>query len=82
MTRSVQLAASEPRPVEVRLHPDDIGAIEPLLDLSELPATRLKPDTSLARGDVRVHTDVLRLDGTLHSRLQTVLAQLHRQEAA
>lgn len=82
VTRSVAVVAAETRAVEVRLHPDDIAAIEPLLDTADLPAVRLKPDATLGRGDVRVHTDVLRLDGTLGSRLQNVLAQLHLQTEA
>lgn len=62
------------RAVELRLHPDDIEALTPLLNL---PAgARLAPDTTLARGDLRVHAESVRIDGELESRLRTALAEI------
>lgn len=79
VARSIELAAQGTRSVEVRLHPEDLQALAPLLDGRHAGLARLKADVSLARGDVRVHGDALRLDGTLASRLQSVLAQIQRQ---
>ena len=59
------------REVEVRLHPDDIDALMPWL---HLPANaRLTPDPSLSRGDLRVHAETVRIDGTLDARLRGAL---------
>ena len=59
------------REVEVRLHPDDIDALTPWL---HLPANaRLTPDPSLSRGDLRVHAETVRIDGTLDARLRGAL---------
>ncbi|KAF1722429.1 FliH/SctL family protein [Pseudoxanthomonas wuyuanensis] len=59
------------REVEVRMHPDDIAALTPVLSL--MPATRLSADTSLSRGDLRVHAESVRIDGTLEARLRGTL---------
>jgi len=103
------------RPVEVRLHPDDVkplsfgergrggDACEPLARVtSERPACfagpdwgegasardnphqppaniHLTPDPTLSRGDVRVHADTLRIDGTLNARLDVALAEVIAQ---
>ncbi|MDH5822766.1 FliH/SctL family protein [Luteimonas sp. RD2P54] len=68
------------RDVEVRLHPDDIAALTPVLSL--LPATRLVADHALARGDLRVHAESVRIDGTLEARLRGALETvIHRAGA-
>ncbi|KRG71066.1 FliH/SctL family protein [Pseudoxanthomonas dokdonensis] len=59
------------REVEVRLHPDDIAALTPVLSL--MPGTRLTADLSLSRGDLRVHAESVRIDGTLEARLRGAL---------
>jgi flagellar assembly protein FliH len=59
------------REVEVRMHPDDIAALTPVLSL--MPATRLTADHSLSRGDLRVHAESVRIDGTLEARLRGAL---------
>ena len=59
------------RDVEVRLHPDDIAALAPLLSLE--PGQRLSPDPGLSRGDLRVHAESVRIDGTLEARLRGAL---------
>lgn len=59
------------RNVEVRLHPDDLAALTPLLSL--MPVTRLVPDPGLARGDLRVHAESVRIDGSLDARLRGAL---------
>ena len=60
------------RDVEVRLHPDDIAALAPLLSLE--PGQRLSPDPGLSRGDLRVHAESVRIDGTLDARLRAALS--------
>ena len=59
------------REAEVRLHPDDIHALAPLLAL--VSGARLVPDPSLGRGDLRVHAEAVRIDGTLEARLRGAL---------
>ena len=56
---------------EVRLHPDDIAALTPVLAMTA--HTRLTADTSLSRGDLRVHAESVRIDGTLEARLRGAL---------
>ncbi|NZA27896.1 flagellar assembly protein FliH [Luteimonas sp. SJ-92] len=68
------------RDVEVRLHPDDIAALTPVLSL--MPATRLVADHALARGDLRLHAESVRIDGTLDARLRGALETvIHRAGA-
>ncbi|MGY6519230.1 MAG: FliH/SctL family protein [Lysobacteraceae bacterium] len=75
VAEAVRMAGPASREVEVRLHPDDLAAINPML--SALPAgTRLQADDNLARGDVRVHAESMRLDARMSARLQTALAGL------
>ena len=65
------------RHVDVRLHPDDLVMLKPLLaDVSKLTA-----DMSLSRGDVRVHADSVRVDARLATRLDAVLAELGSAQA-
>ena len=68
---AVDAVGGASREVEVRLHPDDIAALAPLLQLS--PQQRLVPDLSLSRGDLRVHAEAVRVDGTLEARLRGAL---------
>nr|WP_194243656.1 FliH/SctL family protein [Stenotrophomonas sp. SAM-B] len=65
------------RDVEVRLHPDDIAALAPVLNLA--PNQRLTPDLSLSRGDLRVHAEAVRIDGTLDARLRGALDAVIRK---
>lgn len=68
------------REVEVRLHPDDIAAISSLLSLPE--GQRLVPDPNLSRGDLRVHAEAVRIDGTLEARLRAALSTVLRRAGA
>ena len=43
---------------------------------------RLVPDTSLSRGDLRVHAEAVRIDGTLEARLRGALDAVIRQTGA
>lgn len=68
------------RDVEVRLHPDDITALSPLLSLA--PNQRLTADLSLSRGDLRVHAEAVRIDGSLEARLRGALDTVLRRSGA
>lgn len=77
VAEGVDAVGSSSRDVEVRLHPDDITALSPLLTLS--PQQRLVPDLALGRGDLRVHAESVRIDGTLDARLRGALDAVMRQ---
>lgn len=81
VAEAVAVAGQGVRAAEVRMHPDDLNAVEPLLALAEMPLTRMTPDPSLARGDVRVVTEALRVDAGLDTRLQAVLARMGGRHA-
>ena len=68
------------REAEVRLHPDDIHALAPLLAL--VSGARLVPDPSLGRGDLRVHAESVRIDGTLEARLRGALETVIRKSGS
>ena len=59
------------REMELRLHPDDFGVLAP--HLAGLDGVRLTVDASLGRGELRLHSESVRIDGTLAARLQSVL---------
>lgn len=59
------------REIELRLHPDDLGVLAP--HLAGLSGVRLSDDISLARGELRLHSENMRIDGTLAARLQACL---------
>ena len=59
------------REVELRLHPDDLGVLAP--HLAGLSGVRLTADSALARGELRLHSESMRIDGTLAARLQACL---------
>src|SRR5690606_31760846 len=50
---------------------DDFGVLAP--HLAGLDGVRLVIDSALGRGELRLHSDSVRIDGTIGSRLQTVL---------
>lgn len=66
------------RPLQIRLHPDDVDLLLPLLALPE--GCDLVPDTTLARGDLRVHAEAVRIDGSLQARLQAALTVVQEAE--
>lgn len=71
LSREALLAVGHARDVELRLHPDDAAVVQPLVDVG---SARLVPDTTLGRGDVRVHAESVRIDATLGTRLASALA--------
>lgn len=77
---ALEVVGGSNRDVEVRLHPDDIAALAPLLTLA--PGQRLSPDSSLSRGDLRVHAESVRIDGTLEARLRAALSAVMRKAGA
>jgi flagellar assembly protein FliH len=71
---ALEQAGAGAREAEVHLHPADATLLG---QQAGLPATiRLIGDPGLQRGELRVHTELMRLDGTLGARLDTALAEL------
>lgn len=66
--------------IELRLHPDDLNLLAPQLALPE--EARLVADTTLSRGDLRLHTDSVRIDGSLSTRLEAALKHVMAGGAA
>lgn len=62
------------RDVELRLHPDDLGVLAP--HLAGLDGVRLFADSTLARGELRLHGESVRIDGTLAARLQSAMQSM------
>jgi flagellar biosynthesis/type III secretory pathway protein FliH len=62
----------------IEAHPNDIDALRANLAMLPLaPASvELRADASLARGDLRLHTDLGTLDAKLHPRLERLAAAL------
>lgn len=73
---ALRMAGPESRAAEVRLNPEDLAVLEPLLTTAEVPRARLTADSNLGRGELRVHTDALRINGTLAARMQVALLTL------
>ncbi len=65
-------AGSGQRNIELRLHPDDAQALKPWM--AEWADARVIIDPQLARGDVRIHGDGVRIDARTEARLQAALA--------
>lgn len=77
VNEAIDAVGGASRDVEVRLHPDDLASLTPLLTLSS--GQRLSPDLSLSRGDLRVHAESVRIDGTLDARLRSALSTVIRR---
>ncbi|MBN8427024.1 MAG: flagellar assembly protein FliH [Xanthomonadales bacterium] len=73
---AVESLGESRRRVEVRLHPDDLALLRPLL--GELHHARLAADASLGRGDLRVHAEDVRLDARINTRLEQILQRLRK----
>lgn len=71
---AIDSLGEKPRSVEVRLHPEDLEAVEPLLPA--VSGVRMHADPALARGDLRVHAEDVRLDARLSTRLEQMLPRL------
>ncbi|GAB2614205.1 FliH/SctL family protein [Novilysobacter erysipheiresistens] len=68
---ALDAVGSASREIELRLHPDDLGVLAP--HLAGLSGVRLTADTALGRGELRLHSESVRIDGTLAARLQACL---------
>jgi flagellar assembly protein FliH len=78
LVRGALKRAGESRRVSVRLHPEDVPAVEAAVASRDLAvgaaAVEVSIDASLDRGDVVVETDF----GTVDGRLKTRFDELHR----
>jgi len=68
---ALEAVGSDTRELELRLHNDDFGVLAP--HLAGLDGVRLVIDGALGRGELRLHSESVRIDGTLGARLQSVL---------
>ena len=78
-TTALDAVGGAQREVELRLHPDDIAALTPVLAMTA--HCRLAADTSLTRGARRVHAESVRIDGTLEARLRGALETVLNRSA-
>ena len=69
---ALEAAGPGQRDIELRLHPDDASVLRPWLP--DWPDARVVVDAQLARGDVRIHGDGVRIDARSDARLQAALA--------
>jgi len=84
-SQALDMVGTNAREVELHLHPDDVLTLtvpsrdlpEPLLRLPE--GVRLVPDPVLSRGELRVHTESVRIDGSLSARLEQALERVMQQ---
>jgi flagellar assembly protein FliH len=74
---AIASAGTVARSTEVRVHPEDLAMLRPLMN----DISTFVPDISLARGDVRVHTENVRIDARLATRLKSILDNLHAEPA-
>lgn len=74
VSEALDTVGTSNREVELRLHPDDLGVLAP--HLAGLSGVRLTADIALARGELRLHSESVRIDGTLAARLQACLDAL------
>lgn len=68
---ALDAVGSNSREMDLRLHPDDFGVLAP--HLAGLDGVRLTIDAALGRGELRLNSESVRIDGTLAARLQCVL---------
>ena len=68
---ALEAVGSDTRELELRLHNDDFGVLAP--HLAGLDGVRLGIDSTLGRGELRLHSESVRIDGTIGARLQAVL---------
>ena len=80
VSEALDVVGGASRDVEVRLHPDDIAALAPLMAM--VSGVRLVPDPALGRGDLRVHAETMRIDGTLEARLRGALESVIHKAGA
>ncbi len=71
---ALEVVGNAHRQLELRLHPEDLAVLAPHLDALE--GVRLTGDVSLGRGELRLHSESVRIDGTLAARLQSVLQDI------
>ena len=77
---AMDAVGSTAREAELRLHPDDLAVLMP--QLATLDGVRLTGDITLARGELRLHGEGVRIDGTIDSRLRACLDALLASQKA
>ncbi len=81
---AVALLPSANGDIRIELHPQDAALVRELLHLEngDEPAWRLLEDPTLSRGGCRVHNATSRIDATLESRINRVIAEVLGDERA
>lgn len=73
---AVSLLTPPPREVRVHLHPQDLAAVQGLLDRGGTAHWQLQADAKLARGDCVVETEAASVDARLRARAAEIARQL------
>ena len=73
---ALEVLPSSDRRIRLHLHPEDARIVREAMHLSELEQPwQIFEDPTLSRGGTRVETDVSRVDATLETRLNAVIAE-------
>ena len=73
---SIKLLPQQSREIRVRLHPEDLAAIAPLLEAELQRNWQLLGDAKLARGDCLINTESAEVDARLDSRIAEIARSL------
>jgi flagellar assembly protein FliH len=77
--QAVGMLTPAPRDIRVRLHPQDLAAVQSVLAPGAGPNWQLQPDPKLARGDCVVETENAMVDARLQQRVAEVARQLFNE---
>lgn len=77
---AMDAVGSAGREVELRLSSDDFTLLSP--HLTGLPSVRVSVDAALSRGELKMQSEAVRIDGTVDARLRAVLQAAVDREAA
>lgn len=73
---SIKLLPQQSREIRVRLHPEDLAAISPLLEAEVQRTWQMQADAKLARGDCLINTESAEVDARLDSRVAEIARSL------
>lgn len=77
---SIKLVSPQSRTIRVRLHPEDVAAIQPLLDHEGERNWQAVSDAKLARGDCQVVTESAEVDARMDSRIADIARTLFESQ--
>jgi len=73
---SIKLLSPQSRDVRVRLHPEDLAALQPLIEIDGNRTWQLQADAKLARGDCMINTESAEVDARMESRVAEIARSL------